>query len=197
MQKKQNTKGAFKGLGGTSCFFYKGNFLAVENVPAKFGTITNIRYCLPAGRYASVLFFCVRIMEVCRISGAGAVFCFLYFSSGISGNPIARETAAKLGCFWSRRIHTRKFSSELLPGTSLCAMDLLPALGWFRHCFCMKNRVLCLCNNSIWWRILCFRKLGFCWKLFVAASAMDTVKIMMPYFAALHYFSNCCRFSGR
>ncbi len=74
--------------------------------------------------------FCVRIMEVSGFLVPGCIFVFLYFSSGIWEIRLHRRLR-ETGCFWCRRIHTRKFFLRVLAGTSLCAMDLLPALVVF------------------------------------------------------------------
>lgn len=109
---------------------------------AKFGIITNtmLFYLLVS---VGISLFCVRIMEVSGFLVPGCIL-FLYFSSGIWEIRLHRRLR-ETGCFWCRRIHTRKFSSECLQEHP-SARWICFRHWWFRHCFCMKNRELCFCG---------------------------------------------------
>lgn len=137
--KKQQKEGNLKGW-GASVFFTKEIYCRKRT--AKFGIITNtmLFYLLVS---VGISLFCVRIMEVSGFLVPGCIL-FLYFSSGIWEIRLHRRLR-ETGCFWCRRIHTRKFSSECLqehPSVRwICFRH-----WWFRHCFCMKNRELCFCG---------------------------------------------------
>ena len=120
--KKQQKEGNLKGW-GASVFFTKEIYCRKRT--AKFGIITDtmLFYMLVS---VGISLFCVRIMEVSGFLVPGCILFFVLFFRNM-GNPIAQETARNW-LFLVPENPYKKVFFGVLAGTSLCAMDLLPAL---------------------------------------------------------------------
>lgn len=120
--------------------------------------------------------FCVDHGGV-RISGAGLYFVFCTFLPEY-GNPIAQETARNW-LFLVPENPYKKVFFGVLAGTSLCAMDLLPALVVSALLLHENPGIMILWYLTYLVADFMFSEVGLLLEALVPASAMDTVKSMI------------------
>lgn len=139
---------------------------------AKFGIITN----------TMLFYLLVSVGISCFVSGSWrcpdfwcrAVFCFCTFLPEY-GNPIAQETARNW-LFLVPENPYKKVFFGVLAGTSLCAMDLLPALVVSALLLHEKPGIMLLWYLTYLVADFMFSEVGLLLEALVPASAMDTVK---------------------
>ena len=171
--KKQQKEGNLKGW-GASVFFTKEIYCRKRT--AKFGIITNtmLFYLLVS---VGISLFCVRIMEVSGFLVPGCILFFVLFFRNM-GNPIAQETARNW-LFLVPENPYKKVFFGVLAGTSLCAMDLLPALVVSALLLHEKPGIMLLWYLTYLVADFMFSEVGLLLEALVPASAMDTVKSMI------------------
>ena len=171
--KKQQKEGNLKGW-GASVFFTKEIYCRKRT--AKFGIITNtmLFYLLVS---VGISLFCVRIMEVSGFLVPGCILFFVLFFQNM-GNPIAQETARNW-LFLVPENPYKKVFFGVLAGTSLCAMDLLPALVVSALLLHEKPGIMLLWYLTYLVADFMFSEVGLLLEALVPASAMDTVKSMI------------------
>lgn len=143
---------------------------------AKFGIITNtmLFYLLVS---VGISLFCVRIMEVSGFLVPGCILFFVLFFRNM-GNPIAQETARNW-LFLVPENPYKKVFFGVLAGTSLCAMDLFPALVVSALLLREKPGIMLLWYLTYLVADFMFSEVGLLLEALVPASAMDTVKSMI------------------
>ena len=171
--KKQQKEGNLKGW-GASVFFTKEIYCRKRT--AKFGIITNtmLFYLLVS---VGISLFCVRIMEVSGFLVPGCILFFVLFFRNM-GNPIAQETARNW-LFLVPENPYKKVFFGVLAGTSLCAVDLLPALVVSALLLHEKPGIMLLWYLTYLVADFMFSEVGLLLEALVPASAMDTVKSMI------------------
>ena len=171
--KKQQKEGKLKGW-GASVFFTKEIYCRKRT--SKFGIITNtmLFYLLVS---VGISLFCVRIMEVSGFLVPGCILFFVLFFRNM-GNPIAQETARNW-LFLVPENPYKKVFFGVLAGTSLCAMDLLPALVVSALLLHEKPGIMLLWYLTYLVADFMFSEVGLLLEALVPASAMDTVKSMI------------------
>ena len=143
---------------------------------AKFGIITDtmLFYMLVS---VGISLFCVRIMEVSGFLVSGLYFVFCTFLPEY-GKSDCTGDCAKLAVSGAGESIQEVFFG-VLAGTSLCAMDLLPALVVSALLLHEKPGIMLLWYLTYLVADFMFSEVGLLLEALVPASAMDTVKSMI------------------